>query len=419
MLLRVVVVTFIVCLLVSVHIHSDGLYLGTISLVREELGKLKELEKTKKRDSPPVVFISSPAAGSTISGKVDIIVMAYDDKGIAKVEFLVDGEVKFVATFTSTPPYYVWSWDTTQYTNGLHVIKIVVYDTINQTASAHNIVTVENRDRDTPPTAIIIEPPEGSTVTTTTRIVKVVVMASDDRGINKVEFYVDESLKFITTSTAPPYSWDWDITQYSEGFHILKVVVYDTINQMTVAQRTVLIKRPDDDISGDTFIRNGNFEEGYGAFPNVPKYWEPEQPHKNYSSVLSLDQVVVYEGRYSLRMTAPASGEWDVGPIFQTSGYNTVIPGKTYELTAWIKSEGKMWPNEWYVIGLLWLTNDGQPLGEATIPEEDRSPVNYDWKKFTIRAVAPAGADRLRVKLQQHFGHGTTWFDDIRVRRVD
>jgi hypothetical protein len=318
MLFRLLIITFIVHFLSIAYIHPEELHFGIISVVRKKIEELlaEEVKKDKK-DSPPKVVILSPAANSELSGKVDIIAEASDDKGIAKVEFYIDAVLK-------------------------------------------------------------------------------------------------------TTSTAAPYSYSWDTTQYREGLHTVKVIAYDSIGQTAVAQCTVVVKYSGDSGVSDKFIQNGNFEQGYSDyFPNVPKYWEPELPQKNYSSVLSLDQSVVWEGTYSLRMVAPQNGEWDVGPIFQTSDYDTVTPGKTYELTAWIKSEGKEWQNEWYVITLQWMTNDGQPLGEVTIPDSDRTPVNYDWKKFTIRGVAPEGARRLRVKLLQHFGHGKTWFDDIKVKEIN
>jgi hypothetical protein len=416
MLFRLLIITFIVHFLSIAYIHPEELHFGIISVVRKKIEELlaEEVKKDKK-DSPPKVVILSPAANSELSGKVDIIAEASDDKGIAKVEFYIDAVLKS----TSTAAPYSYSWDTTQYSNGPHTVKLIAYDTIGQSASVYRIVIVNNVDR--APSASIIAPVEGSTVTMT---VNVVVAAYDDKGISKVEFYVDDALKFVSaTSTAPSSyacSWSWDTTQYIEGLHTVKVIAYDSIGQTAVAQCTVTVKYSGDSGVSDRFIQNGNFEQGYSDyFPNVPKYWEPELPQKNYSSVLSLDQSVVWEGTYSLRMVAPQNGEWDVGPIFQTSDYDTVTPGKTYELTAWIKSEGKEWQNEWCVITMQWMTNDGQPLGEVTIPESERAPANYDWKKFTIRGVAPEGARRLRVKLLQHFGHGKTWFDDIKVKEIN
>ena len=61
---------------------------------------------------------------------------------------------------------------------------------------------------DNPPTVSITSPANGATVSNT---VTVSADATDDNGINKVEFYLDSDLK--STDTSSPYSWSWDTTQ--------------------------------------------------------------------------------------------------------------------------------------------------------------------------------------------------------------
>jgi hypothetical protein len=90
---------------------------------------------------PPTVSITNPSNGETVSAKVLIKVDALDDKGIDRVEFYIDGELKDT---DNTDPYeYVWN--TTQYSNATHFIKVIAYDIANQHSTHEITVTVDNR----------------------------------------------------------------------------------------------------------------------------------------------------------------------------------------------------------------------------------------------------------------------------------
>ncbi len=49
--------------------------------------------------------------------------------------------------------------------------------------------------------------------------------ASDNVGVTKVEFYLDNVLQ--STSTAAPYSWSWNTTTAANGAHALTSKAYD------------------------------------------------------------------------------------------------------------------------------------------------------------------------------------------------
>ncbi len=162
-----------------------------------------------------------------MSTTVGITVEVSDDKGIDKVDFIINGSLKH--TDSSSP--YNYSWDTTAESEGLYIVKATAYDTANQTASDQHTVKVGN-----PPSIAITNPVEGSTVTAT---VSVTVNASDDRGIDKVQFYIDGVCK--STDTASPYSYSWDTTAESGGSHTVKVIAYDTANQTATDQHSVTV----------------------------------------------------------------------------------------------------------------------------------------------------------------------------------
>ena len=91
-------------------------------------------------DNPPSVSITNPSNNSTVLGTVNVTASASDDNGISKVEFYIDGSLKY--TDNSSP--YNYSWDTTAESEGFHTVKVIAYDTANQTASAQHTVKVDN-----------------------------------------------------------------------------------------------------------------------------------------------------------------------------------------------------------------------------------------------------------------------------------
>jgi len=94
----------------------------------------------------------------------------------------------------------------------------------------------------TPPTTSITSPLDGATVSGTTNVT---ANASDDRGVTKVEFYLDGTLQ--TTDTSSPYSWSWNTTTASNGTHSLTSKAYDAAgNSSTSAAVSVTVNNGSD-----------------------------------------------------------------------------------------------------------------------------------------------------------------------------
>jgi tetratricopeptide (TPR) repeat protein len=91
-------------------------------------------------DTPPVVTITNPTDGQTVSGVVTIQIDASDDNGISRVEIYIDNVL--TATLTTAP--YTYQWNSTTATNSSHTIKATAYDTANQTADDQVSVNVSN-----------------------------------------------------------------------------------------------------------------------------------------------------------------------------------------------------------------------------------------------------------------------------------
>jgi hypothetical protein len=91
---------------------------------------------------PPVVAITQPLPGATVTGTVSLAATATDDVGVAGVRFRLDG-ADLGAEDTSAP--YSVSWSTTTAADGVHTLVAVARDSAgNTTVSTPVGVTVTN-----------------------------------------------------------------------------------------------------------------------------------------------------------------------------------------------------------------------------------------------------------------------------------
>ncbi|MCM0083376.1 Ig-like domain-containing protein [Geomonas sp. Red32] len=99
----------------------------------------------------PVVSISSPATGSTVSGSATVAASASDNVGVTKVEFYLNGAL---AAAVNTAPYS-FNWSTTSYANGSFTVSAKAYDAAGNVGSTSGVtVTVANVVADTTAPAI-------------------------------------------------------------------------------------------------------------------------------------------------------------------------------------------------------------------------------------------------------------------------
>ena len=90
---------------------------------------------------PPIVAITSPGNGITVSGSVSVTANASDNVGVSKVEFYIDNTPK--STITASP--YTYSWDTTGYSSDSHTLSAIAYDAAGNTGTSTSVtVTVNN-----------------------------------------------------------------------------------------------------------------------------------------------------------------------------------------------------------------------------------------------------------------------------------
>jgi len=187
-------------------------------------------------NAPPTASLIAPFSGETVSGTVTVSGSASDNLGLERVEFYRDGNV-LLGTDSSAP--YSISWDSASTSDGEHTLFAKACDLAgNETASAARSVTVGAAVDSTPPTVAINSPANGATVSGT---VTVSGSASDNLGVERVEFYRDGNV-LLGTDTSAPYACTWDTTTAAIGSHALFAMAYDRAgNEAASAPQTVSI----------------------------------------------------------------------------------------------------------------------------------------------------------------------------------
>jgi len=196
-------------------------------------------EESKPVNIPPTVEITNPEEGETVSGIITITGNSNDPDGTVEyVEVKIDEESWETATGTTT---WTKQWDTTEYSDGAHTIHARSYDGEDYSNIDTVDVTVYNGVDNIPPNVEIETPHYGCIyftiggtlyvyipaipfITLIIGRIYVIANASDNVGIESVEFYVDGELRDIDYE--PPYIWLWD-EQTMFLIYELKVVARD------------------------------------------------------------------------------------------------------------------------------------------------------------------------------------------------
>ncbi len=151
------------------------------------------------------VIITNPQHEETVSGIVDITATGCSDT----MELYIDG----VLVYTDTAPPLDYSWDTTVYPDGSHII--LVEDSVCGFPRTDVVtVTVDN----IAPYVTITSPQEGETVSRT------IFITTDTHDIDTVEFYIDGDL--VYTDIFPPFEYEWKTKKYKDGIHTITVKGY-------------------------------------------------------------------------------------------------------------------------------------------------------------------------------------------------
>ncbi len=176
----------------------------------------------------PTGALSSPSANLSVpvGTSYDIIAHATDNVGMAKVEFYKDGVL--INTQTSGPNSdFTYSWNTIGLTVGsTHSWTAKAYDTAspaNVSTTTARVITIGAGADTTPPTASITN--AGGYYKGGTRMT-LKATSSDNVGVTKTEFYVNDVKK--CTDTTSPYTCSWSMpSSTTVTSYVIKAKAYD------------------------------------------------------------------------------------------------------------------------------------------------------------------------------------------------
>ena len=205
-------------------------------------------------DAPPTVSVTAPAEGATVSGaSVSVQASASDDHGVTQVQFF-DGSTS-LGTDTNGGDGWSVNWNTTSGANGAHTIRATATDTIGQTGTDTNNVTVNNVAADVPPTVSVTAPAEGATVSGAS--VSVQASASDDHGVTQVQFFDGSTSLGTDTNGGDGWSVNWNTTSGANGAHTIRATATDTIGQTGTDTNNVTVNNGGGTLSLDIPIVAG------------------------------------------------------------------------------------------------------------------------------------------------------------------
>jgi len=191
--------------------------------------------------APPVVSVTHPADGATVSGMLRIAAQATDAGDIADVTLLVDGQVRASDLFRP----YLFAVNTAALLPGPHTISCLatdVYGNVSRPADITVLVAQTGGDggadggtTDTQPPVVIINHPTDGTLVASQ--VGIGATATDNARLARVEWLVNGISRTLQTlsGTRAELSFVWDASSAASGTHRVTARVTDAAGNQTTA----------------------------------------------------------------------------------------------------------------------------------------------------------------------------------------
>jgi len=215
----------------NTYLLQDDLYYSIYVVVRDMSNNVTTVppvsvivdNNTSADLIPPTGLITSPPAGMILSGNVEIMISATDNRAMGEVQISIDGNL----VFTDDEAPYQYTWNTTQEEDDVeHTISVLLVDLSgNQTPLNPITVVVDNDPTSdiTPPVLIISEPAGGQQVSGD---VTININATDETGIAYIEFFIDG--EFVYYDDSYPYQYEWNTELFQDDVdHIISVIGFD------------------------------------------------------------------------------------------------------------------------------------------------------------------------------------------------
>jgi hypothetical protein len=164
-----------------------------------------------------------------------VSVNATDNVGVARVEFLVNGNL--VATDTASP--YTFSWNTSALAGTTASISARAYDAAGNVATSApisvNVVSATTATSDTtPPVVTITGMSDGARVKGT---VSIGASATDNVKVASITLAIDGSI--VASSNTGSVNFKWNARKAAPGSHTITATARDTTGNQATKSITV------------------------------------------------------------------------------------------------------------------------------------------------------------------------------------
>ena len=188
------------------------------------------------------VFITSPAAGATVTGTVWSDVWVEGASAGTRTFTLAIGGVTLVSG-TDASNHVTLPWDSTRVANGTQTLVATVRDASGNSGSTTRAFNVQNAGGGggpAPLTASFTAPADGATVSGTVSV----DMSETGASGTPIAFTltVDGARVFGTSGSATTASFAWNTTSVADGAHTLGLTVQDGAGRTATATRGVTVR---------------------------------------------------------------------------------------------------------------------------------------------------------------------------------
>ncbi len=258
------------------RLHLRALLVLVLAIAGTVAGSVSASGSANKYNVTSRIGSTTLKDGLAVSGAVTWTATPSDTNATTKVEFLIDGTLKW--TENLSPYYYNGDGnqlDTTSLSNGSHVLKVKATRSDGKVATFSATVTVSNIAPPPP------KPPPPS-FTTTSSIPNGVTLsgsvtwtaAPSGATVSQVDFLIDGSVKW--TEKLSPYYFNGDGKQLdtntlANGAHTLAVNAYATDGSKASASRSVTVSNTTvTPLTVSTNVANGSTLSGSVAWTASP-----------------------------------------------------------------------------------------------------------------------------------------------------
>ena len=236
----------------------------------------------------------------------------------------------------------------------------------------------------TPPTVTITYPVSGQTVYEMTLIE---VLTQDNKGIEKVEFYINDSLHFVDMNS--PYQYNWNTTDYEDNTeNIIKVISYDNSNNHIESQPIMLIVN-----NSTSYPQSINIISVEYNFDEMYIIWNRSMDNdfNNYdlytnNNILLKTTSDINDTTYTLTDFNPTFYNWFWIEVFDTIGYSTVGEQKSNNIDnppTPVLLDPVIYDNNQFVFS--WSENTNIDFSSYILYESDSPNMNDENEIVTIQ----------------------------------